>query len=82
MADKPDAGTERRNSFHPSDHYPALRDWSRSNLMQEEKSDQNIVLASTSNAAPGARDTRQEDRMFLDGLVRSQGEASKQHRNG
>jgi hypothetical protein len=48
---------------------PALRDWSRSNLMQEEKSDQNIVLNSTSNADPVARDTRQEDRTFLDDLV-------------
>ena len=69
MADKRDAGTERRNSIRPSDHYPTLRDWSRSNLMQEEQSDQNIVLNSTSNAGPVARDTRQEDRTFLDDLV-------------
>jgi hypothetical protein len=43
----------------------ALRDGSTSNMIQEDKDDQNTVPSSISNAGPLAQDIREEDRKFV-----------------
>jgi hypothetical protein len=53
-------------------YYLALRDGSRSKTIQEAKDDQNTIPSAFSDAGPLAQDIREEDRKFLDDLVRKQ----------
>ncbi len=64
----------RGNSSRALHHYPALRDGSTSNTIQETKDE---VPSSISNAGPLAQDIREEDRKFLDDLGFSQQIASR-----
>src|SRR6266481_2339469 len=74
VAQRQDMIALRGNSSRALHHYPALRDGSTSNTIQETKDE---VPSSISNAGPLAQDIREEDRKFLDDLGFSQQIASR-----
>jgi hypothetical protein len=53
------------NSSRAFHRYPALRDGITSNMIQEDRDDQNTVPSSISNAGPLVQDILEEDRQFL-----------------
>jgi hypothetical protein len=57
------------NSFHALHLYPALRDGSTSEQIQETKDNQNTVPTSIPHASRPSQDMREEDHKFLDDLV-------------